>query len=187
MLSRICTILGMSILIAGCGAVIVSPYPNDWPPLSQSQPCEHWKRAYFNRTLLTTLWKSSKNPDLGAAYLSRLLSDGTTGSDARDGIVAYVNLNASSLVATFHAAGGQVISTVELGRNWSCSHDSGIVGVFTADAPGEGSIGLRAHSTLTIRLANDGSIIVHDRTEFRGGIPSGGSSEAWMRFPEWKQ
>lgn len=186
-LSAMRAILGMSVLFAGCAAVNVSPYPTDWPPVSQSQPCGQWKRSYVNRTLLTTLWKSPKNPDVGSAYLSRLLSDGTTGSDARDGTVFYVSLNASSLVATLHGAGDQVISTLELRRNWSCSHDSGIVGVFSADAPGEGSIGLQAHSTLTISLANDGSIVVHDRTEFRGGIPGGGSSETWMRFLEWSR
>jgi len=184
-LSGIRAILGVSILFVGCAAVNVSPYPADWPPVSESQLCEQWERTYVNRTSLTTLWKSPKNPDLGSAYLSRLLADGTTGSDLHDGTVRYVTLNASSLVATLYEEGGQVISTLEMRRNWSCSGNSGVVGVFSADAPGEGSIGLRVRSTLTISLANDGSIVVHDRTEFHGGIPGGGRSETWMRFLEW--
>jgi hypothetical protein len=137
---------------------------------------------YVNRSDLTTLWKSTSSPDVSTAFLSRLLLDGTTGSRTRDDSSQYVVLDIASLSATLIAVNGEVVDKLSLSKNWSCSDGFGLVGKFDEDAPGEGSVGLRSHSVLTITLAEDSSLVAHVATRFLDGVPSGGRREVWLRF-----
>ena len=170
---RICWSGALLTSLAACATFYASQYPDSWPPLDTIATCGVINGTYINRGV---------DQASRSVYLDSLFADGTDGTEELNGNVDAVRLDVLERRMLRRHAQAWMPVAEPWNPAWKCDLSAGLSAAFVTDASGEGSIGVHAHVELTGYIAQDRSLIFHLVVRFRGGVPTGGGKEYWIRF-----
>lgn len=171
---------------AACTSERLSIYPANWPALVEASSCRLISGRFENAASATTGYESPVRPEVGRAYLSRILSDGTAGAlDATHAGIAGVLIDADASKVWALSADRSSESPLKSSGQWACESNGQVSLRFEAPVQSEEG---NSHRTISLSLqaAADGSLIMHRVINFRGvyyGIVPGAQQEDdWLQF-----
>lgn len=168
-------------LCSSCASNEFADYPSkDWPALRHGSPCTEITGSYEAITRevspapLTRM--SSSDAWISLADVLTDVSPNPRLENSRS--IVRIHLDISGKQATLFGARQE---SVELGH-WHCSNVGALEATTDSETEGEGTIGGRVKIRYELRLAADGSLVVHQVEEFSELLSKKHAREKWLRF-----